>query len=136
MAQHANHALRSAVRSVVSGLTGVTDIVSGVYETAPQSAAFPYISFGDGQVRDWSSKSFSGHEHQLVLNCWSDEASLSQVLEIHDAIKVGLVKSALTLTDHHLAVFFLEDERFARDQRRGHRLGILRYRAMTHPILD
>jgi hypothetical protein len=67
-------ALQKAVYAalVANGATGAL-ISHRIYDTASRAAAFPYVSFGDGMVRDWSTGTEEGAEHRLVPHAWSCE---------------------------------------------------------------
>ncbi|MEM6682217.1 MAG: DUF3168 domain-containing protein [Pseudomonadota bacterium] len=125
-------ALRTAVRSQLLADAHVMQIVTGVYETAPSDAIYPYITFGNDRLRDWSAKTFLGQEHDVILNCWSTSHNFAELYAAHDRIKPLLRASNLTLQDHHLAVLTIQEERFILDRDRNRRLGVLRCRALTH----
>lgn len=126
--------LRAAVRAQLLAQSAITDRISGVYETAPAQTAYPYLTLGDERVRDWSTQSFDGQEHTLFINSWSDEETFLALKELHGHIRSYLTRDQLSLTDHHLVVFFLEDERFLVERRRRARLGVLQFRALMHPL--
>ncbi|MEM1019627.1 MAG: DUF3168 domain-containing protein [Sphingomonadales bacterium] len=130
---HAASDLRAAVRAQLLAQTSVTDVVSGIYETTPAGAAFPYLTLGDERVRDWSTQTFQGSEHGLLINSWTDEESFASLKALHLILSNVLQIENIALQDHHLAVFFLEEERFLIDRKRRRRLGVLRYRALLHP---
>lgn len=125
--------LRAAVRTRLLADAQISQIISGVFETAPAQTPFPYITMGDERVRDWSTQTFRGEEHTLLLNTWSDDESFSPLKDLHRLIVAALSADQIALTNHHLAVFFLEEERFLVERRSRSRLGVLRFRALMHP---
>lgn len=125
--------LRAAVRAQLLAQPQITNAISGVYETAPAGSQYPYITMGDERVRDWSTQTFRGEEHTLLVNSWSDDESFTALKDLHRLITTFLSREQLSLSDHHLAVFFLEEERFLLERRRRARLGVLRFRALLHP---
>jgi Protein of unknown function (DUF3168) len=50
----------------------LADRLSGVYDSPPPRAPYPYIAFGDGGVADWSTKTAGGREIRLAINVWDD----------------------------------------------------------------
>lgn len=130
---HPADALRTAVRSQLLAQQSVAEVLSGIYETAPAQAPYPYMTFGDERISDWSAQSFTGTQHQLFLNTWSSADSFGELYELHALMRHHLSTDTLALEGHKLVVFFLEEERFLTDRRRKSRLGVLRYRALTHP---
>lgn len=131
---HPAYALRAAVRTHLLAQSDVAALVTGLYESAPANAAYPYITFGDDRLRDWSTQSFEGAEHQLLINSWSDSHNFSELYDLHRFVRQHLSASSLVLAGHKLVVFFVEEERFLLDRRRKKRLGVLRYRALTQPL--
>ncbi|MEM7568160.1 MAG: DUF3168 domain-containing protein [Pseudomonadota bacterium] len=125
--------LRAAARAQLLAQSDITSAVSGVFETAPAKSGYPYITLGDERVRDWSTQTFRGEEHTLLLNTWSDAESFAPLKDLHRLVRTYLSSDQLALTDHHLAVFFCEEERFLIERRRRARLGVLRFRALMHP---
>lgn len=130
---HPAEALRTAVSNHLLAQQSVADTLSGIYETAPAQARYPYMTFGDERISDWSAQNFTGTQHQLFLNSWSNGESFGELYELHALVRQHLSPETLDLDGHKLVVFFLEEERFLMDRRRKTRLGVLRYRALTHP---
>ena len=104
-----------------------------VYDDAPQRAAYPYITFGQSQVRDWSTGSDTGKEHIITLHVWSKAGGKRETHEIIDTLCQGLHDNALTLVDHQLVNLRCEfsEARRTPDGEKIH--GIVRYRAVTEP---
>lgn len=131
---HPTQALRTAVRTHLLAQSDIIDVITGLFETAPADTAYPYITFGDDRVSDWSAQTFTGTQHQLLINCWSNSHNFGELYGLHRLIRHHLLTHMLALEDHKLVVFFPEEERFLVDRRRKSRLGVLRYRALTHPL--
>lgn len=104
-----------------------------VYDDAPQSAPYPFITLGQSVVRDWSTGTEDGAEHDLTLHVWSRSGGKKQVQEILEAIKLVLHDRPLALPDHHLVNLRheLSEARLDPDGDTFH--GIVRYRAVTEP---
>jgi len=130
---HAANALRTAVRSALLTHSGIMDSISGIYDTAPAPAQYPYITFGDDRLSAWSTQSFNGVQHDLLLNCWSDRDDFSVLYALHSLIRSHLLTVPLSMENHDLVTFYMLEERFIADRRRKKRLGVLRYRALSHP---
>ncbi len=82
--------LQKAVVAALEAHPVLSDSIKGVYDGPPPYASFPYISIDDGQISDWSTKTFIGREVRLALTIWDDgdEASLLHQLmgHVEDAI--------------------------------------------------
>lgn len=131
---HPAFALRSGVRTQLLAQSDVASAVTGIYESAPAQAAYPYITFGDDRLRDWSTQTSDGADHQLLINSWSDSHNFGALYGLHRLIRGHLYEALFPLTDHKLVAFYVEEERFLLDRRRKKRLGVLRYRALTQPL--
>lgn len=104
-----------------------------VYDDVPQRASFPYITFGQSTVRDWSTGTEPGKEHILTLHVWSKAGGKRETHEIIDVLCEKLDDTVLSLTDHHLVNLRCEfsEARRSVDGEKFH--GIVRYRAVTEP---
>jgi hypothetical protein len=135
MAQVASWALQRGVYQALAGSLDLTTLLGGVrvYDRAPQAAPYPFITLGQSVVRDWSTGTEDGAEHNLTLHVWSRSGGKKQVLEIIEAIKGVLHDQPLLLPDHHLINLRheLSEARLDPDGDTFH--GIVRYRAVTEP---
>jgi len=135
MAEVASWALQRSVYQALAGSSDLTALLGGtrIYDDAPQGAAFPFITLGQSVVRDWSTGTEDGAEHDLTLHVWSRAGGKKQVAEIIEAIRTVLHDQPLMLTDHHLINLRHEfsEARLDPDVDTFH--GIVRYRAVTEP---
>ena len=132
MSVKAELALRSAIRSAALNNQALAAAVNGsFYDGAPRDAVFPFVTFGDVSLRDWSTGSDRGLEHQLTLEIWSLQPGHGEVLKLADQLQSFLQSASLTLQG-----FQLIDLRFlgfeARREANGRfAKGRLRFRAIT-----
>ena len=65
-------ALRAAIHDALVADGALTALLGGpkVYDEPPKSAAFPYVTLGEGRVSDFSTASDAGEEHRLTLHAW------------------------------------------------------------------
>ena len=135
MAEVASWALQRGVYQALAGSLDITLLLGGVrvYDDAPQSAPYPFITLGQSVVRDWSTGTEDGAEQDLTLHVWSRTGGKKQVQEILEAIKVVLHDRPLALPDHHLVNlrYELSEARLDPDGDTFH--GVVRYRAVTEP---
>ena len=89
MAEVASWALQRGVYQALASSLDLTTLLGGVrvYDDAPQSAPYPFITLGQSVVRDWSTGTEDGAEHDLTLHVWSRSGGKKQVHEIIEAIK-------------------------------------------------
>jgi hypothetical protein len=118
-----------------SGSVDLTSLLRGVrvYDDAPQAASYPFITLGQSVVRDWSTGTEDGAEHDLTLHVWSRSGGKKQVRRIIEAIRAVLHDRPLTRADHHLVNnrHEMSEARLDPDGDSFH--GIVRYRAVTEP---
>jgi hypothetical protein len=135
MAEVASWALQRGIYQALAGSSDLTAMLGGarIYDDAPQGAAFPFITLGQSVVRDWSTGTEDGAEHDLTLHVWSRAGGKKQVHEILEAIRAVLHDQPLMLADHHLINLRNEfcEARLDPDGDTFH--GIVRYRAVTEP---
>lgn len=105
--------------------------ISGIYDPAPEGQNLPYLTIGEGIVRDWSAKDFTGQEHLLDIHIWSGKRGGGQVRSLADQVANLLTAQNLTLVGHQLVglEFIFFENFFDGDGQVRH--GILRFRART-----
>lgn len=128
-------ALRAAIHDALIADAALTTLLGGpkVYDDAPASAAFPYVTLGEARVTDWSTATEAGEEHQLTLNAWSRQGGHREAHLIAGALLQALDDAPLTLADHRLVNlrFALADVRREADGK-TYRAAV-RFRAVTEP---
>ncbi|WP_245419710.1 DUF3168 domain-containing protein [Phyllobacterium salinisoli] len=105
-----------------------------VYDHVPAAAAFPYVTFGQTAVYDWSTDSEIGDEHLFTIHVWARAGGKKQVLEIMDLIASRMSVAALTLDRHRLVNLALQYSQARNDDERDGYHGLLRYRAVTEAV--
>jgi hypothetical protein len=135
MAEVASWALQRGVYQALAGSLDLTTLLGGVrvYDHAPQSAPYPFITLGQSAVRDWSTGTEDGAEHNLTLHVWSRSGGKKQVQDIIEEIKSALHDRPLSLVDHHLVNLRNEFSEVRPDPDGDTFHGIVRYRAVTEP---
>ena len=135
MAEIASWALQRGVYQALTGSPHLTALLGGarIYDDAPQSAPYPFITLGQSVMRDWSTGTEDGAEHELTLHVWSRAGGKKQVQEIMESVKAVLHDKPLLLEDHYLINlrYGFSEARLDSDGDNFH--GIVRYRAVTEP---
>ncbi|PRD45801.1 DUF3168 domain-containing protein [Phyllobacterium phragmitis] len=132
----ANMELHKAIYLALSGDAALIAKLGGpnVYDHVPAAAAFPYVTFGQTAVYDWSTDSEIGDEHLFTIHVWSRAGGKKQVLEIMDLIATRMSATALTLDRHRLVNLALQYSQARNDDERDGYHGLLRYRAVTEGV--
>lgn len=125
-------ALQKAVVAALLGDTGVAALVAErIHDAPPRNAEFPYVSFGQTSLADWSTGTESGAEHRLTLHVWSRERGKRQCYEIMGAIEAVLHDAPLALDGHALVNLRFEFAEARRDPDGITYHGVMRFRAVT-----
>ena len=127
--------LQRAVYSALAGDATLVALLGGphVYDDVPQKAAFPFVTIGRSELRDWSTGTDPGTEHQLTMHVWSRVAGRREVHEILGALADILHEATLSLTDHILVNLRQDFSEVRRDPDGETYHGIMRLRAVTEP---
>jgi hypothetical protein len=137
MTQIASWALQRSIYQALASSSPLTALLGGarIYDDAPQSAPYPFITMGQSVMRDWSTGTEDGAEHELTLHVWSRAGGRKEVQALMEAIKTALHDKPLALEDHHLINLrhVFSDARLDPDGDTFH--GIVRYRAVTEPAI-
>ena len=129
-------ALRAAIHDALVADGTLNAALGGprVYDEAPASAAFPYVTLGEARIGDFSAGGEPGEEHQLTLHAWSRQGGHREAHLIAGALLQALDDAPLSLDDHRLINlrFATADVRREADGRTYHAL--VRFRAVTEPV--
>ncbi|MCB1522111.1 MAG: DUF3168 domain-containing protein [Hyphomicrobiaceae bacterium] len=125
--------LQKSLYLAVKSDAAITSLLGGpkIFDDVPQRTDYPYITFGQSLVRDWSTGGEDGHEHLVTLHVWSRAAGRKEASEILAAIESALHDQALTLADHHLVNLRHEYSDVRRDPDGETFHGLARFRAVT-----
>lgn len=131
-----SHALQAAIHAALSADAGVLGALGGarIYDHVPRKVDYPYVTFGQSSVYDWSTGGEGGDEHIITLNVWSLAAGRSEVQDVIEAIRDALHDRDLPIAGHRLINLRYEysEARRETDAERFH--GVIRLRAVTEPL--
>ena len=136
MATSASWELQKGIYQTLSQDTSITGLLGGtnIYDDAPQSADYPYLTFGQSVARDWSTGTEDGLEHILTLHVWSRAGGKKETHEIIEAIRQALKAAPVAINDHALVNLRHEFSEARQDPDGETYHGIVRYRAVTEPL--
>jgi hypothetical protein len=125
--------LQKAVFLTLSGDAALRAKLGGakVYDHIPVAASFPYVTFGQTAVYDWSTGTELGDEHLFTIHAWSRAGGRKQLMEIMDLIAARMAIAALDLNGHRLVNLTLQYTQARNDDERDGYHGLMRYRAVT-----
>jgi hypothetical protein len=127
--------LQKAVYGALVADAALVALLGGerIYDDVPRGAVFPYVSFGPGTTRDWSTGTETGAEHLFTLRCWSKAGGEKEVHLVLEAIRAALHEASLVLTDHRLVSLRHEASDALRGADGETYQGVARFRAVTEP---
>jgi hypothetical protein len=127
--------LQKAVLAALLADAELVDALGGtrIYDHAPASVPFPYLTFGRTSVYDWSTGTEIGTEQLCTVHAWSKARGRTEALTLLERARSVLHDANLTLDGHRLVNLRVEyeDVRFNEDLAVYH--GMLRFRAVTEP---
>ena len=131
----AERALRSAVWKRLRDDPALSLKVAGrIYDGIPRGAILPLLAFGDAQLRDFSTSSSRGTEHDLRIDVVSEQPGSAEALEIADLVTRSLDQSPLTLDGFALVNLTFRSAESRRETNQRYLRMSLRWRIITELI--
>jgi len=131
----ASFELQKSLYAALSAYAPLGTLLGGphIFDEVPRGAQHPYVAFGQLTVRDWSTGSEQGDEHNITLHVWSREPGHRQAHRIAEAIRDCLHEAALLIDGHRLINLRHETTELRREGGGERYRGFLRFRAVTEP---
>jgi hypothetical protein len=128
--------LQKAVLATLSSAPALQALigVGRIFDHVPPSIAFPYVTFGQTAIYDWSTSTEKGNEHLFTLHAWSKGKGKDEVMAVIAAIGERLDAAPPAPAGFHLINLRLEYSEARYDEDLGGYHGLLRYRAITEPV--
>lgn len=135
MAEGASETLRRSIGQALAGSSDLAALLGGVriYDAAPLTANFPYITLGQSAIRDWSTGTQDSAELSLTLHVWSPFGGKRHLQDVIETIRAVLQDRPLVLADRRIVILRHEFSEARLDPEGGAFHGIIRYRALTTP---
>ena len=129
----ASFALQAAIFSKLTGDAPVLAALGGprIYDDVPRQPTFPYVTYGQSTVRDWSTGTDDAHEHIITLHVWTRASGRKPAHEISSAIEAAIDQQALVLDGYRLITLRHEFSDVRREADNETWRGIVRLRAVT-----
>ena len=132
MSVKAELALRSAIRSAALNDPAIAVAVNAsFYDGAPRDAIFPFVTFGEVLLRDWSTTTDRGLEHQFTLEIWSLQPGNGETLKLADQLLTFLRSASLPLQGFQLIDLRFVSFEARRESNGRFAKGRMRFRAIT-----
>jgi hypothetical protein len=89
--------LHGAIYQKLKNDAPLAALVTGVYDKVPESAEYPYIALGPGEMSFWRSMGSAGINHRQFVNIYSRYEGHKEALAILDRVIAVLNKADLTV---------------------------------------
>jgi hypothetical protein len=100
--------LQAAAIAALEAHPALSSSLSGVYDGPGPRTAFPYVSFSNGLVSDWSTKTAVGREIRLALTVWDDGEEATRLHDLMGHVEDAMAALPRDLTGWRVAsVVFL-----------------------------
>lgn len=92
-------ATESLQAALVALLLAAPDLagLTGIYDTPPTRAAFPYLSIGSSLSSDWGTKTETGRELRVALTLWDDGLQPTRLYALMAALERAVMGLPRTL---------------------------------------
>lgn len=95
-------AVQQAIYHKLNNDSTLSALIMGVFDRVPEGTAFPYVTVGEADCRDWSSMTTHGLECEITLGIYSRGGGRKQPLEIMERIYTLLHEGSLSISGHAL----------------------------------
>lgn len=129
--------LQKAVYQALTTDSALTTMLGAgwLHDAVPQNTDFPYVVIDQMRVNDWSTGTERGSEHIMMLHVWSRYRGKREVYEIADAIRDALHDAALPLDGNDLINLTHQYSDLKQDEDGETWHGVMRFRAVTEPVV-
>lgn len=128
--------VQTGIYSKLSGDSTVTDLLAdadSVYDHVPQDSVFPYITIGEVDSADFSTKDFQGQEHEIKIKVWSRYRGEKEVKQIMEAVYDSLHLQSITMSSNDLILLRFMDAEARLESDGLTRLGEITFRVLVCP---
>jgi Protein of unknown function (DUF3168) len=91
------------------------DLLTGLYDGPPPRAPYPYLTIGDGVMSDWSTKTQTGREIQLMVTIWDDGEDAARLHALVAAVPDALAALPRDVSGWRIASLAFLRSRVVRD---------------------
>ena len=125
--------LQKAIVSTLRGDAQLAALLGGekLFDHAPASVVFPYLTFGRASLYDWGTATEEGSEHLLTLHAWSKGKGRREALEIMQRVTELLHDRPPALAGFALVSLRLESSEVRYDDEQDVHHGAMRFRAIV-----
>lgn len=102
--------IQQAVYNALTNYAPLTSLISGVYDQAPQPAAYPYVLIGEDTNAEWDTDDRRGVESAITVHIWSIQRGRKETQIIQRKIYEALHQASLSVTGYQFVVCYFVTE--------------------------
>lgn len=130
MSNFSHYSFQQAVYQVLTGDSTLSALIDAVYDRAPQGSPFPYITLGEMDISDWSTKTSTGTEILLNIHIWSRSGGRKETADISDRVYRLLHQASLSVSGQVLVqIRYLSSDIHLEDDGITYQ-GVMRFRSL------
>lgn len=122
--------LQKAIYQLLTNDSALMGLVDGIYDRPPQSSAFPYITLGESNCADRSTKTTTGLEQTVMLHVWSREGGRAQVAGIMERMQTLLYDASMTVEGQTLVMIRFQSSSITLEDDGWTYQGLMRFMAL------
>ncbi len=130
MSHMVHHSLQQSLFALLSGDAELNQLISGVFDSVPKQANYPYITIDAFSSRDWSTRTSLGFSTAIPLRVFGQK-SKQQVIDIVDRLYEIIIEGNITLLDHQLVAIRFETHEIKNEADGITRTGRIVFRAYS-----
>jgi hypothetical protein len=104
MAKFNHYPLQAAIYQALTSNAPLMALITGVYDRPPQGSIMPYVTIGEFDGKDASTKTTSAIEYTLPLYVWSRQGGRKEIAIIMESLHTVLHQAPLVITGQTLVM--------------------------------
>ena len=127
-------AVQTAISVALKADAGLMALISGVYDSVPQTEVFPYVTIGEDSHVGWSTNTTLGTDVNAVISVWSRERGRKETKQIQGEIYDALNRATLTYAGYDIINIELEGSESFMDADGLTRHGVQSFRVLIQRV--
>lgn len=118
---------KSVYDTLLADSTFATAVGSRLYDYAPETTAFPYVTF-ESEFSDFSTHTFDGVQGTIQINVWSQKPGRKETHDILGYVYNALHNVEISVTNYKTVLLMFENTDTIKDVDGKTHHGIMRFR--------
>ena len=131
MSVSAEGSLQKALFDLLSADVALSAVITGVFDSVPESQAYPYVELGEGTAIPFDSNSSDGQEHLITIHTWTEAKGRKTAHDIMTLVYTALHNVALVVAGHQTILCQFDFSTVLKDPDGFTHHGVQRFRVIT-----